>query len=180
MQEGIQDYPQSFRHNFARFIIYQKFNLKLDPIGIGPMKLLGKLSIALCFGITAHSAHALEHEVFITKKGYFPEAIYVSTNFTGVDDTITFHNISGKSARLRYYSNNNWVDVFPWTSNNQSRTITLTTALRNYYKSTLKVPQMSSGSVYQTMALRNELPPLSCPDSRAFCDPYFSNGSANP
>ncbi len=147
------------------------------------MKLLWKLSFALCLAVSAQTAQAqsiVNHEVFITQKGYFPEAIYVSTNFTGVDDTITFVNISGKEARLRYRDDGNWVYFSTWIKDKDSLTITLSSALRAQFGSTFPVPEMKSGTVYKTMALRNELPELSCPNSRPICDPIFANGSANP
>lgn len=147
------------------------------------MKLLWKLSFALCLAVTAQTAQAqsiVNHEVFITQKGYFPDAIYISTTFTGVDDTITFFNMSGQSARLRYKKGNKWVYISPWIDDTESHMITLTSALRNQVGSTFPVPEMDYGSVSRTMALRDEVVPLSCPNSRPFCNPTFTNGSANP
>lgn len=136
------------------------------------MKHIKKIAIAAWFCLAASSAQAIDHEVFITPRGYFPEAIYISTNFTGINDTITFRNISGRNARLRYKNGNNWVYFSPWISNNQSSTITLTNNLRNRFGSTFPVPEMSWGSVNNTMLLRDEIAPYECPDPRSICPVY--------
>ena len=122
------------------------------------MKQLRNITLALYISATALSAQSADNEVFITSKGYFPEVIYMN-----VGDTIKFENMSGRSARIRYYSNG-WVDLMPWTSNNASRTITMTSSILNKISNALPAPQISSNNGYYTANNGAQLSFVTAPD----------------
>lgn len=136
------------------------------------MKLPTRLIFALCFGLMATSSQAAEHEVFITKNGYFPSTLYISEG-----DTVTFNNISGRSAIVAkntgsyYYPN--WVTLTPWVGNKGKHQMVLNSGTLDKIGSNLPVPILSDG--YSSYYAKNGAQlsyasaPLSCPDNRVLC-----------
>ena len=136
------------------------------------MKLPTRMTLAICFGLMATSSQAAEHEIFITKNGHFPSTLYIS-----VGDTVTFNNISGRTAIVAkntgsyYYPN--WVTFTPWVGNKGKHQMVLNSGTLSTIGSSIPAPILSDD--YSSYYAKNGAnlsyysAPLSCPDNRILC-----------